>query len=552
VSPPAGRGGAPRPAPGLLLPLLFASLLALPFFWRLEAEEFHGDESHWISSGQQALALLAAGDASSPQWHEEFYFYSQPQLGKVLIGLALAGAGIAGPTAIYDYDWQLRPAENRAAGRVPPPPAVLAGRTAGAFAGWAACLALWGLGAAFGAPLAGAAGALLLASQPLWLANARRAGLDAPALALGLLAALVAVLALRRWRAAGAGPGAGGVAGVLAAGVLAGLAVGTKYVSLLALPAATVTLVAAGASAVRARRSRGVLLGALLGSAVLAGLTFWATNPALYRDPAGGLRVSLDFLTVQAEGMRWQSPVFRYRPLVAVEVLDRTVWPLGFPAVTDQTLPEPLSPGSYGTPVVAIAALAGLGYLFRPGTRRPALLSAAVWTALVYLALVWSVPIWWERWHLPLVPPLCLLAGLGLAALARGRARVALVPAAAQYVAALAMGPSYLGNGFGALLGTPAGVAAHVLAATWLLVHFWAQAKTRTEARSGAGVLARTEINWRQRWQTALLRGERGASDRPVTGSCASASSAPAGSRRARTSPATRIPRESSSSPPAT
>jgi hypothetical protein len=200
--------------------------------------------------------------------------------------------------------------------------------------------------------------------------------------------------------------------------------------------------------------------------------------------------------------------------------------------------------------VVAIAALAGLAYLIRPGDRRPALLTAAAWTALVYLALVWSVPIWWERWHLPLVLPLCLLAGLGLAALAGGRARVALVPAAAQYVAALAMGPSYLGNGFGALLGTPAGVAAHALAATWLLVHFWAQAGT--EARAGAGVLAPAEINWRQRWQTALLRGERGASDRPATGSCASASSAPAESRRGRTSPATSKPRESSSSPPAT
>jgi hypothetical protein len=394
-----------------------------------------------------------------------------------------------------------------------------AGRSAGAVAGWLACLALWGLGAALypipsrarrardtgppprpppapGGPgrrgrtlppvsgavgsVSGAAAALLLASHPLWLANSRRAGLDAPALALGLLAALLAVLAVRRWPgdAARGGPGVGG------------------------------------------RR---------------------ATNPALYRDPAGGLRASLDFLTVQARDMRWQSPVFRYRPLVAVEVLDRTVWPLGFPAVTDETLPEPLSPGSYGAPVVALGALGALLVLLsRPADRRPALLAAAAWTALVYLALVWSVPIWWERWHLPLVLPLCLLAGLGLAALARGSLLVALVPAGAQYVAALAMGPSYLGNGFGALLGTPVGLAAHLLALTWLLVHFWAQ--------------ARSEGNWRQRWQTAPQRGELGvgASGQPATGSCASASSAAAESRRERTSPVTRIPRESSSTPPAT
>ena len=531
--------------------VLLALLLAVPFFWRLDAEEFHGDKSHWISSGQQALALLAAGDLDAAQWRDEFYFYSQPQLGKVLIGLALARAGIAGPGPIYDYDWQRRPAENRAAGRVPSPPALLAGRSAGAVAGWLACLALWGLGAALhprpGRSLrslnSGTAAALLLASHPLWLANSRRAGLDAPALALGLLTALAVVLAVRRWPGASAGGVAGAVAlgGLLLAGVLAGLAAGTKYVALLAFPAAAVPLLAAAGRAVRLQRGRAPLLVAALGAALLAGVTFWATNPALYRDPAGGLRASLDFLTAQAQDMRGQSPVFRYRPLVAVEVLDRTVWPVGFPAVTDETLPEPLSPGSYGAPVVALGALGALLVLLsRPADSRPALLAAAVWTALVYLALVWSVPIWWERWHLPLVLPLCLLAGLGLAALARGSALVALVPAGAQYVAALAMGPSYLGNGFGALLGTPVGLAVHLLALTWLLVHFWAQ--------------ARSEGNWRQRWQAALQRGELGVgtSGRPATGSCASASSAAAELRRARTSPATRIPRESSSTPPAT
>ena len=378
-----------RRRPARLLPflfaLLFALLLALPFYWRLDAEEFHGDESHWISSGQQALALLSAGGWHDPQWREEFYFFSQPQVGKVLIGLALRGAGIWGPSAVYDYDWQLRPSENRAAGRVPAPAAITAGRIVGATAGWVACLALWGLGGALQrdqggtrraphvgttrwfhlggggvASRAGAAGALLLASHPLWLANARRAGLDAPALALGLLAALLAVWALRR-RAPSAP-----LLPLLLAGALAGLAVGTKYVALLALPAALVPFAAAlrGASG----RARGALLVGAPLSLLVAGMVFWATNPALYPDPPGGLRVSLDFLTTQAAGMRWRSPVFQYPALVAVEVIDRAVWPLGFPAVVDQTLPEPLRPGSYGTPAVALGALAGLLALARPAT----------------------------------------------------------------------------------------------------------------------------------------------------------------------------------------
>jgi hypothetical protein len=533
--------------------LLFAVALALPFLWRLDAEEFHGDESHWISSGQQALALLTAGRLGDRQWRDEFYFYSQPQVGKVLIGLALAGAGIAGPTPIYDYDWQLRPWENRAAGRVPAPEAILAGRTVGALSGWVACLALWALGAALGAPSAGAVGALLLASHPLWLANARRAGLDAPALALGLLAATVAVWALKEVRSPKSDvpspkprasearpatwdlrPGTFGL--LLLAGVTAGLAAGTKYVALLALPAALIPFVAA----LRARtgRARAGLVGVALLALLLTVLVFWATDPALYPDPIAGLRTSLDFLTTQAAAMRSRSPVFQSPPLIAAEVIDRTVWPLGFPKVVDLTLPDPLSPGSYGTPVVALGALAGLVALASaPHGRRAPPLAVACWTAVVYLALVGSVPIWWERWHLPLVPPLCLLAGLGLVALAGGSVTLALLAAGAQYVAALAMGPSYLGNGFGALLGTPLGLGVHLLVAVGLFVHLL--------------VRARVQANWSMRWQTAPRRVTRRAIQR-ATAPYASASSAPAGSPKVPTSPATSARRGSSSTPPVT
>ena len=180
----------------MLARLLLALALAIPFFWRLDAEEFHGDESHWLTSGRQAFYLLTSGRLWDAQWREEFYFYSQPQVGKLAIGAALAAAGSYGPQAIYDYDWQRRPHENRAAGRVPGPELIVPGRVPGALAGWIGCLALWGLAARLGSPAAGWGAALLLASHPLWLANSRRAGLDSIALYLGLLAAYAAVRAL--------------------------------------------------------------------------------------------------------------------------------------------------------------------------------------------------------------------------------------------------------------------------------------------------------------------------------------------------------------------
>ncbi|MGH2366835.1 MAG: hypothetical protein ACRDI2_01435, partial [Chloroflexota bacterium] len=55
--------------------------------------------------------------------------------------------------------------------------------------------------------------------------------------------------------------------------------------------------------------------------------------------------------------------------------------------------------------------------------------------------------------------------------------------AATQYVSALAMGPSYLGRGFGALIGTPIGAAAHLgalaLALAILVVHFLRRSSIR-------------------------------------------------------------------------
>ncbi|HEX2036963.1 MAG TPA: phospholipid carrier-dependent glycosyltransferase [Chloroflexota bacterium] len=577
-----------RPAPPWLA-FLFALLLAVPFFWRLGDEEFHGDESHWVSSGQQAFFLLSHGQLDAAQWREDFYFYSQPQVGKLLIGLAMAVGGHYGPTPIYDYDWQRRPWENQAAGRIPPPAAVHAARIPGAVAGWLACLLLWALGVALGASTAGRTSAILLASHPLWLANARRAGLDTVALALGLvgvLATLHAVGILSRPRG---GRGAW-LAWLWPAGMALGLGAGAKYVALLTWPLLVATIIP-GVAPGRRRRALATSLVGLAVVLLVGGVTFWITNPTLYRDPLRQLGASYDFLSWQAHEMRRQSPVFSSPLAVGAEIVDRVVWPTGFPAVTDRTLPDPLIPGSYGTPLVGagvgmallwgvrrLAALgvpssefrvpSGLGSQESSGPGRPGALAMAWWwTGSVFVMLVLSLPTWWERWHLPLVPPLCLLAGIGWAALPRFAGRPefrvprsestwnselgtrnselpplgGLFPYAvawAQYVAALAAGPSYLGNGFAVLIGTPWGVAAHLaaLAVTLasIVVHF-----------GHPGHHA-----WRERWPRLPLHGLPGM--RRPSASYASASSAPGASPPGPTFRDTSVPQGSSSTPPVT
>lgn len=501
----------------LALRLVVALVLAVPFFWRLGDEEFHGDESHWISSGQEAFALITTGRLNDPLWREQFYLYSQPQLGKLLIGAALAVAGQYGPTPIYDYDWQLRPEVNRATGRVPPAAAVRAGRVPGALAGWVSCLLLWAIGAQASQPRAGLLAALLLASHPLWLANARRAGLDATALCLGLTGTWAALQAVSpRERPVQSRPRRGGDRSWrwwLLAGLGFGLGLAGKYTALLMLPpAALAALVQLLWLSQRWRVLAGASLALATGAAV-----FYLSNPALYPAPLEGVRASIDFLATQARDMRHASPVFRSLPLVAAEIFDRTIWPTGFPAIVDHTLPEPLRPGSYGTPIVALGAAVALVVLLTRGRRAPHLITTgALWVAAVYVALTLSIPIWWERWHLPLVPALCLLGGCGLAELdrllqqggtsstaapsagwrkdLRYRVLIAGLPAGsllalAQYAAALALEPSFLGKGFGALLGTPAGALAHLGTLALMLaalVSHWLHQRCGRQRRAGA------------------------------------------------------------------
>ncbi|HEV2124829.1 MAG TPA: phospholipid carrier-dependent glycosyltransferase [Chloroflexota bacterium] len=455
--------------------IAFALLLAAPFFYRLDLEEFHGDESHWISSGRQAFHLFASGQFSNSQWQEEFYFYSQPQVGKLIIGAAQAFGGIAGPTAVFDYDWQLRPNENRDAGRVPEPRAIVLGRLPGAVAGWLSCLLLWSLATHLGSTRAGKLGAVLLASHPLWLANARRAGLDTMALAFGLACALLTLRAYRALRdePLSARASRHGWWMAMCAGAALGLAVGTKYVGLLSA--------ALGACAALAsmRHPRDVVRLMLIGSVLLAvgAAAFIALNPALYPDPLYQLRISIDFLVMQAAGMRAALPAFTSPAWVALEMVDRAIWPIGHPTIVDRTLPEPLTPGSYGTPVVAIGAVLAVALMiWRPRRSDAAILA---WALLVFLLLSLSIPTWWERWHLPLVLPLTFLAGRGLShlpsvslprAMRNRSVSIGWVAVIAQFAAAAAMQPTFIGRGFGALAFSPLGSSLHVGALAVTLV----------------------------------------------------------------------------------
>lgn len=252
------------------------------------------------------------------------------------------------------------------------------------------------------------------------------------------------------------------------AGLIGAFAIGTKYTGAYEMLVGVIPIAHAlrrSVSGIRKRVFGGLALAGSVGAAV-----FVALNPSLYPNPVRGIHESIDFFETQSASMRATYPVFSNPFLVALEIVDRAIWWTGYPVVTDTTMPDTLRPGSYGTPIVAIAAaVAVLGLVTRDGWRPQ--YASTRWRVLVTVSLGWflvtfillsaSLPIWWERWHLPIIPPLCVLAGGGLAL---AGPRVGVLVALCQYFAALSIGPSYLNHGFESLITEPWSVAAHLVA----------------------------------------------------------------------------------------
>ena len=453
-----------------VVPIVIGFVLAFPYFFDLGAEEFHGDETHWTTSSQEAYRLVGFGELFDTEWTDEFYFRSQPQVGKLLIGVTLAAFGLTSDRKLDDegvplrqvreYDWQLSPQVNAVAGNVPEKLTLTVGRLPGALAGWLTALMIWWAARRAGLGTAGLVAAVLLSSHPLWLAHARRVGMDALSLMFGLSCGLLVIhgslMRSRSWLT------------WVGAGLVGAFAVGTKYTGAYTALAGIVPLAYAfrrGPTGPRAMVIAGLPL-----AASVAATVFIALNPSLYPHPVRGIAESIEFFQTQSAHMRATYPVFSDPLLVALEIVDRAIWWTGYPEVTDTTMPHALRPGSYGTPIVAIAAAVALLGLVARDAWRPRYASTR-WRILVTVALGWfattfvflaaSLPIWWERWHLALIPPLCLLAGAGLAL---AGPRVGAVVAFCQYVAALSIGPSYLNHGFETLVTLPWSVGAHLIA----------------------------------------------------------------------------------------
>lgn len=431
-----------------LADIAWLGLLSVYVFWGRASVPLHGDETTYIAMSHDWVHFVLDPDLS------RLFFTEDPvdperQAERVGVGpLPVYGIGIAWALAGYspgdiptvEWDWIAPIEANVQEGRAPDP-ALLT--TARAFS--AATLAL-GIAGMFwlgmlirGRPLAYLASGLM-ALNPLLLLHARRAMAEGPLIGFGLLA-MAACAAYVVFYPHFTRPAAR-IAGLITIGTLVGLSFTAKHNG--ALNGMIVAIVLATHAFLAPSHAQAlVVFWQRLGQAawqvttvaVVALAVSFALMPAFWSDPDGAFRemVRFRFQTTRDHTENWgayESPSERLNALWEEALSPRAAY---FDiAAWAPFLNDPIRAyhGTWraGLPQIAFLdwlwALLGclgigvvVGWLLHPADERLRVLAllVLVWLAATAIATYFLILIQWQRYYLPLVPPLILVQAIGTA-----------------------------------------------------------------------------------------------------------------------------------------
>lgn len=430
-----------------LLDALWLLALALYIAAGVPLVSFHGDEAMQVyMSDDYAVAFfdrdlprLTAGPPYNIDAEAQLRILNG-SVNRYSIGLAwhLAGYSRADLPPAPGWDWGLDYDTNVASGHRPPDALLWLARLPSALLLAVSAAAMFGLGWQMGGrPLAYAASALYTLN-PVILLNGRRAMMEGSLLAFGLLAVLLAAVISRK-RAQGAAPGP---LWWLALAAAAALTLASKHSGAVFVAAAFGWVALAELLRRRPRELAGAGL-RLAASGALALALFVALSPALWGDPPARL---LDLAAVRAELLSIQ---VQADPAAPMPLAQRAEFALTQPFIAPamhfeaggwtsfapisgeiaRYMQSPLSGWQFGPLAgAALTLLAAFGAAalavprLRGGTPPGHAAGLLLWLALV-LAVMFANPLPWQRYYLPLIPPVTLLAVVGLAALLRWRRR---------------------------------------------------------------------------------------------------------------------------------
>ncbi len=347
-------------------------------------EYHHFDEPNWIWVGCETWRHAVAGDWNGAFWLEEYAGWGapNPQLGKLFIGAPVDFFLRVNPDVkLHEFGNLGDPADTAT---WPDPRLYYPARVQAAVFTMLTALLLVDLGATLFGGGAALAAVLWFAAHPYVEVCSFRAMTDA-CMAFGAMLAFWGLFRRRGW------------AVVLAVGVGLGWAAATRVNGLFMAPVVALGLAMRG-------RAEGRLGSAALqfaGALAIAAALFYGTNPLLWQEPLVGLKLIFGHSAGPGPG-QWTTA----RVALWVESFKGLFW---------DTCPTGALPGSalFTRTLRALALVYALAVLARstdPDRRR-----FLACSGLLALLLVFGVPKLWERYFLPGLPMLSLLAGYGAA-----------------------------------------------------------------------------------------------------------------------------------------
>lgn len=436
--------GDPRRALWRALDVLWLAVLAVYVLAGVDDVPFHGDESSLIAMSRDYYHLVQKRDLG-PVLYEPSPADPMDQelrlingtVGKMAMGFAWDMAGLTEADLnrpwLWGADWEY----NVSTGHVPGERLLHAARLSSAVLTAISVAAVFAIAWIAGGRPAAWAAALIYASDPAVLLNGRRAMMEGAHLAFATLTVLAALLVVREQGRRPASRRRRLVGLTALFGIMGGAAVASKHPALIVVGVGF----AAIASEPFIRRTPSPLnrrrILRWIGAGVLVLLTFLVLNPAWWSDPlhmpgrvlelrghlldqqvAGyggydGLGERLEGLVRQAFGLEpqyYEAP--GWKDWIAGEIAHyEDSWLAGRSA----GLAWALALGA-----VWVTGMWQLGRRWREGTAWTILL----WTGITAVALFIATPLEWQRYYLPLRPPLAVVAGCGVAALAAGAIRL--------------------------------------------------------------------------------------------------------------------------------
>lgn len=426
-----------------LLDGLFLIALVLFVLAGTPLASFHGDEPMQIyMSGDYEVALVQ-GNPSALMTNPPYFIDTDPQLrilngtiNRYAIGFArtLAGIGADQLPPRPGWDWGLNYDDNVSTGHRPSEALMLAGRLPSSLFLAASVFVMFALARQFGnRPFAYLVTALYTLN-PIILLNGRRAMQEGSLLFFGLLVILIAAVIARR-RANGESTPLYLWIGLILGGALT---LASKHNGVVFVVGALGWIFVGELTHFRLRETPLTTIKLLVSGVLIVGL-FLTLSPALWNDPVARfgdlLAVRAELLDIQVAADPLAPMPFEQRiqniitqpfltPLAHYEV---AAWADFAPITAEitQYMNSPLSGLQFGQWIgMVLTILAGLGIivLFVPRLR-PYREWASSWGLLVWLvvtcASLLANPLPWQRYYLPLIPIVTLLAGIGLMALAR-------------------------------------------------------------------------------------------------------------------------------------